>query len=917
MSVARLKKTAPSVEIYAHKLFAPPGYQGAILRTAILDKIFAKDRARIVFLQAPAGHGKSTLLQQAKSVCETEGMRTSWLTFDDADNDIRRFSIHFQALLAAALGTITDAAVVLQNDAPVTSARRTDWIINRLTQFGRPVGLFLDELQSITNKVILAFFRDLFDHLPENAMIFVGSRSTPEIGLSRLVVNKQALILSSDDLRFSAAETTQFFSEAQHLWINEDELKSIYRKTEGWPAALQLFRLTLINPSVRKALGDLGTYRPRELAEYLADNVLALQPQHIQEFLLKTSLLPRLCASLCNATTGRHDSQEILLHLERSGLFLRSLDPGLHWFKYHALFSSFLSEQLRHASEDTVIEVHRRAAAWNRKHSFHEDAAYHSVEIQDYGSAADVMNDWFTQLISVAQLITVERWYEHLPLAEIEKRPDLAIKIAYALVFLRRDQKLRPILEILQRRKPKGDIHKTTDPNVACSMAAIEADDIASAFNFIQKVNVRDPHSEGFSGFELGAGANLAAYFAIAEGDHEAARELQAHARAHNERSGATFSGGYTFGITGINLMAQGLLDQALERFRVGMAEQRFYLDKSFASAALVSCYILALYEANELDEAEALFTQFHETIAEAVLLDFLAVAYISVARIHDARGRPGKALEILEEAENIGHTSHWPRLIRIVNRERVRRALFRGELGRAESIAGRTPKDSGSTLPQGWILFSEEVDDDAIGTIRLAIHQSQAELAQQLIARELTMARAKGRVRRQIKLLLLDALAHKSKGVDNTAHRSLRDALRLAEPGQFIRTFLDEGEGVVNMLHEEYQALAQDSKKYREADFGVSAGFIETLLKAAGINLQTNPAEGSAQAPDTLTEALTEREKKILIYLSNGVSNKEMARKIFVSENTVKFHLKNIYSKLSVSSRLQAINAARQMGII
>ncbi|MGH8506201.1 MAG: LuxR C-terminal-related transcriptional regulator, partial [Stenotrophobium sp.] len=513
--------------------------------------------------------------------------------------------------------------------------------------------------------------------------------------------------------------------------------------------------------------------------------------------------------------------------------------------------------------------------------------------------------------------ITVERWYVHLPLEEIEQRPDLAIKIAYALVFLRRDQKLRPILDILKKLKSTGDIRRTTDPNVVCSMAAIEADDIAGAFAYIENVNLREQDDEGFSGFELGAGANLAAYFAVAKGDHEAARELQSLARAHNERSGATFSGGYTFGITGINLMAQGQLGQALERFRTGMAEQRFYLDKSFASAALVSCYILALYEANEIDEAEALFLQFHETIAESVLLDFLAVAYISMSRIHVARGRPGKSLEILEEAENIGHTSRWPRLIRIINWERVRRALLRGELGRAESIAERMPQQECSGLPQDWILFSEEVSGDAIGAIRMAIHKSQPDQALQLIARELAVARSQGRIRRQIKLLILDAQAQKSKGIDNAAHRSLREALQLAEPGKFIRTFLEEGEGMISLLQEEYQTLAPGMEKFGDADFGISTRFIETLLGAGGVNLQNAPSQASLQSSDTLTEALTDREKKILIYLSNGVSNKEMARKIFVSENTVKFHLKNIYSKLSVSSRLQAINAARQMGIV
>lgn len=917
MGVARLTKSGPSAEIYAHKLFAPPVHQGAIARTAILERIFGAGRPHIVLLQGPAGHGKSTLLQQAKSVCEGEQMQTSWLTFDDADNDLRRFSIHFQAMLAAALGTSIDKAILQEDDSPTPARRRrTDWFIDHLLRHGRPVGLFLDEFQSITNKNILGFFRELLDHLPENVRVFIGSRSVPEIGLSKLVIGKQALILRADDLRFTPDETNRFFSEAQHLWINDDELKSIYRQTEGWPAALQLFRLTLISPSVRKSLGDLGTYRPRELAEYLADNVLTLQPPRIQEFLLRTSLLTRLNAPLCDAVTGWHNSQEILVYLERTGLFLRSLDPELRWFKYHALFSSFLAEQLRNLSEESIVEVHRRAALWNRENEFYEEAVYHSVEIQDYGFAADVMNTWFTQLISVAQLATVERWYEYLPLAEIEKRPELAIKIAYALVFLRRDQKLRPILDILQRRGDSGEIRATTNPGVICSMAAIEADDIDGAFNYIRKIDVRDQDSDGFSAFELGAAANLSAYLLIAAGNPEQARELLALARAHNERSGATFSGGYTYGITGINFIAQAQLGEALERFRIGMAEQRFYLDKSFASAALVSCYVLALYEANEIDEAEAMFTQFHDTIAEAVLLDFLAVAYISMARIHDIRGRPGKALEVLDEAESIGHGSRWPRLVRIVNWERVRRALLRGEIGRAEATAGVIPRNQRPRMPSDWILFSENVDDEAIGEIRLAIHKSQIDLALRLLTQELSAATVKTRVRRQIKLLILEAMALKAKGNDNAAHRSLRRALDLAAPGRLIRSFLEEGEAVIAMLQEEQQSAAADSAGSPPALESGTTAFIAVLLAAAGVCGKTTVATPAA-SPGPLTEALTDREKQILIYLGNGVSNKEMARRIFVSENTVKFHLKNIYSKLAVSSRLQAINSARQLGII
>ncbi|MGH8456850.1 MAG: LuxR C-terminal-related transcriptional regulator, partial [Stenotrophobium sp.] len=859
----------------------------------------------------PAGHGKSTLLQQAKSTYEARGFSTGWITFDDADNDIRRFSIHLQALLGTVLGEASSgAAAGGEASGAAWRQRRSDWFINHLLRHEQPIGLFMDELQTITNKSVLTFFKELLDHIPQHVMVFIGSRSVPEIGLPRLIVNNRAMILRADDLRFSSAEAAQFFSEARDLSISEDEVNAIYRQTEGWPAALQLFRLTLISPSVRKSLGDLGTHRPRALAEYLADNVLTLQPPNIQEFLLRTSLLTRLSAPLCDAVTGWHNSQEILVLLERSGLFVRSLDSNLQWFKYHALFSSFLAEQLRSGSEDTIVEVHRRAAAWYRAHDLYEEAIYHAVEMQDFGFAADALNIWASRLIADGQLMTVERWSEHLPLTEIERRPDLAIKITWALVFLRRVQKLRPMLDILERLPAGGDIRNTTNPAIIRSMAAIMADDIPGAFELIQSVDVRAHTPEGFCAFELGAAANLTGYMALTNGNFESARECLGLARAYSDKASAILSAGYTVGVAGMNLMVQGRLGEALQRFRSGMSEQNYFLDKSFASAALVSCYIGALYATNDLDEAEALFTQCHDTITDSVLLDFLAVAYISMSRIHDARGRPAKTLEVLDEVENIGHTSRWPRLIRIINWERVRRALLRGEIDRADSIANMIPRDPAAQ--QGWILFSQDTEGDAIGEIRLAISKSQADSALRMISRELAHAQTQGRVHRQIKLLVLDALAQKKKGADNLAHRSLRKALQLAEPENFMRVFLDEGDTLTGLLHEEYQTLKGDGGGADTA-LGVSGGFLERLLDACGNDLRKLPNPGSANP----LEPLTDREKQILIYLSNGVSNKEMARKIFVSENTVKFHLKNIYSKLAVSSRLQAINMARQMGII
>ncbi|PPE74352.1 LuxR family transcriptional regulator [Solimonas fluminis] len=890
----------PPAEVFTHKFFAPPSYPGAIHRRELLERLFRQPGYGVVVVQAPAGHGKSTLLQQAKSLADQQGALTGWLAFDEADNDMRRFTVHMQALVEG-LGR-QDAAA---DGPPGTRRRLSDWMSTQLVQFDRPVRLFFDEFQVLNSRGVLTAFRDLLERIPENVTIFIGSRALPEIGLARLMVNNQALVLRADDLRFTHDEAQQFFSQARDLGISPQELDAIYRQTEGWPAALQLFRLSLASPSVRRSLSGMSGYKPRELAEYLADNVLTLQTPRVQEFLRRSSVLTRLSADLCDHVTGWQDSQSILLFLERSGLFLRSLDSDLCWFKYHTLFSSFLAEQVRSEEPEALLEVHQRAADWFHGHGMHEDALHHAIAARNYGFATDIMNVWADRLIADANLVTMERWSDNLPLDQIAKRPELAIKIAWALIFLRRHHKLRPILGTLE------EVSQESETLVARSMLSLVLDDMPRAFGQVDQIPIAGQQPVGFRAFELGAAANLSAYRALCAGDFDKASELLNIARSYGERGEAAFSGGYTVAVGGMNLVMQGRLAEALARYRAGMSAHHLDLEKPFATGSLVSCFISALYESNDLDTAESMFTQFHDVIADGVLLDFMVPGYIAMARIQDVRGRPNRTEEILAEAEQIAHTAGWPRLMRIVSWERVRRLLLAGEIDRAQAIASRIPRQPEFALPEGWMIYTEATEGDAIGAIRVALHGGNLDTALAQLASELAVAQRQGRSYRQIKLLVLDALAQRARGNDNHAHRSLHRALQLAEPGGFLRLFLDEGEKVLPLLRDEHAALAGNSS----AESSALRAFVARLLDAAGQHADTSahPTDSGFQP----LEPLTDREKQILVYLANGVSNKEMARRIFVSENTVKFHLKNIYSKLAVASRLQAINAARQMGLL
>jgi LuxR family maltose regulon positive regulatory protein len=898
---------------YAHKLFAPPAYQGAVNRESLLRRILDEAGAPVVLFQAPAGHGKSTLLQQVKAECRARGVQTGWFTADEADNDFRRFLMHLQALLASIGGgpAKTRPARAGANPEPPErmaedAGSRSDWFVSRLLDFDGPVALFFDDVQALSTRSVLSFFKELIEHLPEHVQIFIASRTVPDIGLARWVVNNQALVLRPDDLRFSQDEVRRFFADARDLQIQEDEIEAIYRQTEGWPAALQLFRLSLASPAVRSSLRDLASFRPRDLADYLTDNVLALQPPEVQDFLLQTAPLTRLSGPLCDAVLGRKDSQAVLQRLEKSGLFVRGLDPELRWFKYHAMFAAILQEQLREQSVAAEKAIHGRAARWFLEHGHHEEAIHHATEAGDYALAADILDAWASRLIPIAHLVTVERWYEQLPLDEIEKRPDLLVKVAWALCFLRRHQKLKPVRSLLRRlRQASGT--RETNPVVVRAMLAVLDDDLVGCSELVREIEIRGQDVEGFRAFELGAAANLCGYLAIAAGDLEGAREHLALARAHGDRGESPFSLGYSVSTAGMNLLIQGSLGEALQRFRLAGADAPLSLESSVAAASQVACYIQALYEANDLDAAETQFEQCREMIANSAMLDYFAVAYVTMARIHDSRNRPAQALDILDEAENIGHIGLWPRLVRIIAWERVRRFLVRGEIDRARAAASHIERDEALT-PPGWLTFAEDAEGEVLGEARLALHSGRPDDAIRLITPELGLAQKQGRVRRQIKLLVLEALAYQARGQENPAHRSLQKALQLAAPGPYLRSFLDEGPQLIPMLQAEYRAVAA-------ARDGVQTPreFIARLLDASGAERKEAQTLGQFQA----LEPLTEREKTILVLLANGVSNEELAGRVFVSKNTIKFHLKNIYSKLAVRSRLQAINAARQMGLI
>ncbi|MCC2658588.1 MAG: LuxR family transcriptional regulator [Panacagrimonas sp.] len=906
-----LTEQLPVAPVINHKISAPKAHRHAVEREQLLGRIFGDLAARVVVFQGPAGHGKTSLMLQAESACRTRGMLTGWLSLDETDNDVTRFLGHVQEMVSGlrAEARLGGAANDSGRVSDVTS--RTDWLVSRLTELGQPVAVFVDDLHFVSSRMMLGFLRELLAGSPPAIRWFLASRVVPELGLPRLVVGDQAMMIRAEELRFSQDEVQRFFERAGDVEVSAAEVEAIHQGTEGWPAAVQLYRLALDSPAVRQSLREGRAHQVRELADYLADNVLARQDPRVQEFLLKTSMLDRMSVPLCNAVLESRDAQDVLGFLERAGLFVRRVESDQQWFTYHAIFSRFLRDHLRAAYPEAVRQLHRRAAQWHREEGYFEEALHHFSSAGDHGDAAEVFEMWAERLVPDGHMVTVDRWSDTVPMEELERRPGLVVKIVWALSFLSRHRKVEPLLRLLRAIPP--DAYATGDPRVALSMVAIMKDDLVQMADVISMIDTSVASPSRFRNFELSAVSNARGYHGMAAGHYGEALRFLARGRALSDGADATFTWAYSIGKSALTLVSQGQLQEALTQFRNALSDPRMYVDESQSTACLACGWIAALYEADELDLAMAQFRQFREIIAHAGIHDYLVVAYRAIARIHDQHNESAEALAVLEEAEQLAFSGQWPRAVRLIGWERVRRELVAGRLDRARIIAGRI-EDGGERADTDWVRISEDSEDTVIGRIRLHVHAGESREALRLIQPCLRQATLRTRVHRQIKLHVLSALAHKKSGNEAQAHRSLDQALSLAAPGRYVRALIDEGEEVSQLL------LAHIRPRANAAQGGETEGdkFLIGLINiiAPEIQVRSDGRGGPAASATRGAEAFTERERRILSMIVNYMSNDQIAAAMFVTRDTVKYHLKNIYAKLGVKSRLEAIRAVRESRI-
>lgn len=889
---------------YSHKFSPPSPLSTAISRPRLEQSIQYRDRYAAIVVQGPAGYGKSTLLQQVSDEFTRHGVITRWLTFDESDNDISRFNTLLNQLLHS-IDQAPNKTDAYLHAVQIGGTSAIENLLNTLAATTKPIALFLDEFQTVTDSINASIIRSLIERCPPNITFYIGTRSIPEFATGKYLIGSQVRLLDAEELCFTEKEIEKFFARVG-IEASASEITEFRSRTGGWPAILQLLQLALKGGTIdkHKLLIWIKGYET-ELADYLTANAMQNQPPEYVDFLLKTSFLPRLSAPLCEAITGMRNAQAILKDLVFRGMFIREVDAHKRWYKYHSLFSDYLQAFFTEKYPSKVKEIHLTAANWFYKEKMWSEAVHQAIAAEHFEYAGDILSDWSILLVSNARLQTLVQLCSLLPDEVISKRPILCFCLTWArLFFLERKAAKVPLewLEDLIARDPDAAELQSCAEILRCCYYYVNSEHEAFA-ELLPKLEIESGEMPQYKTFGMSALANLSAIYQLRKRNFVLAKSEATIGLSLSESAHAAFSGAYAVALISIALMQSGDLKLALKKLKDGLHSEDLRIQGSFSSAVLSSTYGHALYESGHFAEAESHLRDTIDTISKTLPNEWLISAYISLARaseINDSNGYD--SVEFLMQAEKLGIDLQEERLIMAVRREHIRRALMKGNIKEAtlfaERVFSKEPTESGFECYH----FTEGCDDNSITRYRLGIYSGDTKGIISELEKEITEAIDHGWLRRRIKLLILQSIACKLSQDTAMSEELMSTAMELAAPQSYIATFFEEGPVCMEIISHIYdRGLTRKNSKLH--------AFMSCFI-------EDSHSESDSQDTSQLIEQLTKKEHEVLSLVMSGFSNTEIAERIFVSTNTVKFHMKNLYGKLGANSRVKLITAARSLGI-
>ncbi|MEM7031076.1 MAG: LuxR C-terminal-related transcriptional regulator [Chloroflexota bacterium] len=899
------------------KLYKPPVRRELIARSRLNDVLEAGLAGQLVLVSAPAGFGKTTLISGwlwNKQNTQDSGITSAWLSLDETDNDLTRFLLYLIAALQTMNKRWGESALTMLTNIPPAgnhpSANTTiGAIINDLASSTDTIILVLDDYHLITTEAIHQALIFLIDNSPPNFQLIITSRTEPPLRLPRLRVRGLLTEIGVQELRFTRQETADFLNQTMHLSLTEADIDRLDERTEGWIASLQLAAVSLKNEADRHHFVEHFTGNDRQIMDYLLDEVLERQPEYIRDFLLQTSVLQRLNVQLCNTVTAQVGSQQILEDLEQANLFVMPLDNVRHWYRYHPLFAEFLQAYLYRTIPEQTNALHLRASQWYAEQDLLDEAIEHALKANAFAEAAQLMEEIdFISVWGRGQASTIERWLAALPDHIRQNHPALLVLNAWAQQAIGNWDTLGEqltMIEALLSGLPETSETRDLQGQVLALQAehSIYRHDFAHAEELLQKahplLSEKDLLTRGVVAQEQG-------YIHRLNGEMEKAKASLSLSEQLNAQVGNT--SGQLFAMYDLAELARmrGDLNQTEIIYQhmldmVNLPENQINLAVYGAHIGLGQLR----YRRNDLTQAREHFNKGTNTQNTTAWSGFTRLGLIGLAFIQQASGETKQADQSMEQARLIAEKSGTTWVYHQVRLMQASLWIKQGKLEHAEQwrqSAIATQSESSfipfhqqqqARLVVAQLFLAQEKTTEAIVLLEdlknLAIQREWHELA--------------------IDIYLYLALATSQ---DTTAIDCLAQAISLAEPGHYIRPFLDAGNKVKPLLdtyltRKPYATFGDTLRQAFQNPLGISIS-----------NTTQNPSpHKSTKTVPPLSEPLTKREIEIIQLIASGMSNREIADHLFIALGTVGKHTSNIFLKLDAPNRAAAVLRAQELGII
>jgi len=899
-TVPSAQAAAPGMRINALPPLLATKLQRPLLRAQLVRRPQLTERLRqgvmgaLTLVSAPAGFGKTTLLAQWLA---ESGMPVAWLSLEPEDNE----PVRFLSYLVATLQTLepqlgAEALTLLQMPQQARAETVLTLLTNDVGRYGHDKGdfiLVLDDYHVLDAQPIDLALTYLVEHLPPQMHLVIATREDPPLPLARLRARGHLTELRATELRFTPGEAASFLNQGMGLTLSAQDITALETRTEGWIAGLQLAALSL--QGHEDAAGFIRSFTGSHhfVLDYLVEEVLGQQPERIQTFLLRTSILDRLCGPLCDAVllNPSGSGQETLESIEHANLFLVPLDNERCWYRYHQLFADLLRQRLHQRSTSStgdelgdVTELHSRASLWYEDNGLEIEAFHHAAAANDVARAERLIEGEGMPLHFRGAGAPVLNWLESLPRTALDTRPSLWVTYASTLLFGGQhtavEQKLQAAEAAMPRTEPDD---RTRDligriASMRATLAVIEHDgetiisQSRRALEYLHKGNLPVRTATTWT---LGYAYQL-------QGDRAAARGAYTEVISIGKSFGDSI---YTLAAT-INLgqlqEADNQLSLAAESYRrslqlAGEPPQRMACEAYLGLARIC-------YEWNDLEAALA-HGQQSAQLARQITVDTLAAYEVFVARLKLAEGDVSWAAAALDEAE--AYVRRYSFVFRMpdVAAAQVLLLLHQGHLAAAAHLAQMHELP----LSQARVYLAQ--GDPSAALARLLPWRRQVE--------------AKGWADERLKVMVLQAVALHAQGKQDQAVHLLCDALALAKPGGVTRLFVDEGPPMAHLLSE-------------VAALGMMPDYTGKILVVMEAEAQKRKDTSSLPAPaQRMFEPLSPRELEVLHLMAAGLSNQEMCERLFLALSSVKGHNRTIFGKLQVQRRTEAVARARELGLL